>query len=143
MKRTIKIALAALACTLTAGTAQSQTREAVQIIYTDGITDYIPASDIGNISFEDGVDTESQLYKTVNQTYDLLKAYNSLYNSLMDFGYATIMLALDSQTEDMPSMDNGYNWFRYWYKYATRGKKNTGNTYMWLFMYNTISEAKK
>ena len=78
MKTTYKIAIAALAAGI-AVSVRAQSKEVIQIQYTDGITDYIPMEDVQRISFAEGVDTESDLYAQVNAAFDGLKAYNLVF----------------------------------------------------------------
>lgn len=69
----VAVALAAGLC------AKADTREVVRIQYSDGIIDYIPASDIARISFTEGVDSQSELYSLVNTEFDRFKQILTIY----------------------------------------------------------------
>ena len=141
MKTTYKIAIAALAAGI-AVSVRAQSKEVIQIQYTDGITDYIPMEDVQRISFAEGVDTESDLYAQVNAAFDGLKAYMTIAEGHCDFGYPALMLGMDSQTEDLITPYTGYNWFRPWSSYIFRC--NSYPAYMmWALMYMRIAEANK
>lgn len=124
--------------------ARSETREVIRIQYSDGIVDYIPASDINRISFAEGVDAQSDLYSLVNTEFDRFKDILKLYgNAHCDIGYGGVMIGLDCMTEDMNVTHNGYNWFSSWCNYSNQGIQNYSNAYMWVLMYYTIDGCNK
>lgn len=137
----MKYILATAALSLCLG-GYSQTREVLKIVYNDGITDYIPKDDISRISFEGSVDTQNPLYVSVNEIIQrLYKEPRSLIQHDFDFGYPSIMIGLDAQTEDFMSRDSPYNWFSYWYMYRTRGYSSEPAVMMWNTMYSCAAKA--
>lgn len=134
------IAAAALAAGFV---ARAETREVIRIQYSDGIVDYIPASDIARISFAEGVDAQSELYSLVNTEFDRFKDILKFYNAHCDIGYGGVMIGLDCMTEDMNVTYNGYNWFSSWCNYSNRDKLTYSNAYMWALMYSTIDGCNR
>lgn len=135
----VAVALAAGLC------AKADTREVVRIQYSDGIIDYIPASDIARISFTEGVDSQSELYSLVNTEFDRFKDILKFFSTgHCDIGYGGVMIGLDCMTEDMNVVQSGYNWFNSWCNYSNRHAELTySNVYMWLLMYSTIDGCNK
>lgn len=135
----VAVALAAGLC------AKADTREVVRIQYSDGIIDYIPASDIARISFTEGVDSQSELYSLVNTEFDRFKQILTIYpTNHFDIGYAGVMIGLDCMTEDMNVSASGYNWFSSWCEYHNRTAGTfPSSAYMWVMMYTTIENCNK
>lgn len=140
MTNPIKATIGAITLVAASVCAQADNIEVIQIKYSHGITDYIPASEIARISFARGVDVESELYNSVNGQFDRLKALMTNYSDAhFDFSYPAIMLGLDCQTEDMVSRNTGYNWFSHWAKFSTQTKVSPPSVMMWRCMYSTIT----
>ncbi|MBP3890243.1 MAG: RagB/SusD family nutrient uptake outer membrane protein [Muribaculaceae bacterium] len=67
--------------------------------------------------------------------------YMSVYEYHFDFGYPSLMLALDSRGIDMLGCDSGYNWFS-WSNDLSDGNVNgRGTNIAWSYMYSQISAA--
>ncbi len=120
-----------------AGFAESV--EVVQIKYSDGVIDYIPADEIAKISITKGIDAQSPVFSKVNDMYDNLKAYGQVSYDHYDFGYPAIMMALDARTEDVVGQADGYNHFSVWTNFS-RGNLLPVSL-MWQYMYPTIAKA--
>lgn len=139
--KSLKTMLACAAC-LVAAKAMGESQEVIQLRFTDGIIDYYPVENVSKISFARGIDADSPLYAAVNSMFDILKEIQTIgLNLHSDFGYPAIMLGLDSQTEDLVSTSSGYNWFRDWTIFQTRGRASIPAAMMWRKMYFIIERA--
>lgn len=120
-----------------------QEQEVIQIKYTDGVVDYIPATDVAKISFSKGLPNDYAGVSTVNAMFDRLKATLKASNSHADFGYPAMMIALDAMSADVARPESGYNWFREWGLYKIHNPKVTTTALPWYYMYSTIGFANE
>ncbi|MDE6300259.1 MAG: RagB/SusD family nutrient uptake outer membrane protein [Muribaculaceae bacterium] len=128
---------AAAAAVALSGYAQSV--EVVQVKYSDGVIDYIPAEEVARISISKSLDSESPAFNKVITMFGRLKEIFLVSSNHFDFGYPAIMIGLDSQTEDMAAPESGYNWFSAWSSFSKGNVWN--NALMWRYMYNAIASA--
>lgn len=135
-------AIIAFGCQLPA-LAQTPT-EVVKIKYSDGVTDYIPTSDISQITFTHGIDTESPAFTKMDSTLTLMKAlfpYSAAGGRHDDFGFPSLMLATDVMTADMYTLATGYDHFSNWAEYKTRNALYYFSPMTWLNLYSYVVGA--
>jgi tetratricopeptide (TPR) repeat protein len=77
----------------------------------------------------------------VNSMFSCMKLYGTVSSYHYDFGYAAIMLGLDSQGSDLVGPNSGYNWFRSWESYSSPNQSGTPTAMMWYHMYDQIFTA--
>ena len=69
--------------------------------------------------------------------------YNALFSARTDwdYGYAGIMLGMDSKTADINSRNVGYNWFASWSNWSDINANGDENVGVWRNEYNQIFSA--
>ena len=67
-----------------------------------------------------------------------VKQFMSVYENHFDFGYASTMLGLDLQGQDMVGDWSGYNWFRYWEGFTSPTPTGTPSGEAWYVIYSQI-----
>ncbi|MDE6445981.1 MAG: RagB/SusD family nutrient uptake outer membrane protein [Alistipes sp.] len=103
--------------------------------------------------------TEEQKKEIYSQTPQKLEAdVLALYSSMIeleaiydwyggaahfDFGYAAIMMIMDSWGQDMPSENSGYNWFNNAQKMTDRTQTSTFGYFIWNNLYKQMGLANQ
>lgn len=82
-----------------------------------------------------------KLVAAVAGTTSEFSKYMSVYDYHFDFGYPSLMLALDSRGIDLVGMDSGYNWFSWANDMSDATVNGRGTNLAWSYMYSQISAA--
>lgn len=124
-----------------------------------GVLTVAACSDDLNTVPEGDTMTEEQKTEIYNQSPEKLEAdVLALYSSMIellaiedwyggqphfDFGYAAVMMIMDSWGQDMPSENSGYNWFNNAQKMTDRTQTSTFGYYIWNNLYKQMGLANQ
>lgn len=82
-----------------------------------------------------------KLIAAVAGTTAVLNQYNAVYAYHFDFGYPSVMLALDSRGMDLVGTNSSYNWFSWANDMSDATITGRGTNLVWSYMYSQIYAA--
>lgn len=87
-----------------------------------------------------GMDPEKAL-AGVTGSFTAINQYGAVYDNHFDFGYPSIMMGMDMQTEDFLGLNSGYNWHANWEEFTRPNSQGVPTTMMWNYLYKQILSA--
>ena len=94
---------------------------------------------VSTLNPERGVAKVNAIFSTFNQAFPNSSALGAERHN--DIGYPTVMLCLDSNTEDVVSDNNGYNWTGYDLTFEDRENTSLEGQMVWNDLYSIVFAA--
>lgn len=94
---------------------------------------------VSTLNPERGVAKVNAIFSTFNQAFPNSSALGAERHN--DIGYPTVMLCLDSNTEDVISDNNGYNWTGYDLTFEDRENTSLEGQMVWNDLYSIVFAA--